>query len=278
MNAPGPSGPHTVDTTRPHPARIYNYFLGGRDWYEVDRQAALRAEQVYPGIGHAARRNRAFLHRVATFLAASGVRQFIDIGTGIPAPPNLHDIVWEIDPTAKFVYVDRDPTVLAFAAPFVKKSGGKAHFVNADAVQAELIMAEAERHLDLSKPVALTQVAIWHFIADGYRLPGSPDSTVYRPMDVMKRMLEPLASGSYLALSHVTTDLQPAQARALAQVYRDGGTPAQARSHAEILPFFQGLDLLAPGLVDVDQWHPELGDASDHSDPVPVYAGLARKP
>lgn len=267
-----------IDPATPHPARIYDYFLGGRDWYPADQAAAERAEQVYPGIGHAARRNRAFLQRAGRYLAEIGVSQYVDIGTGIPTPLNLHDIVWEIDPAARFVYVDHDPTVLTHAAPFVKRSGGRAAFVAADIVQADVITDATVRHLDMTRPVAMSQVAVWHFVADEYQMPGDSTGAVYHPLEVMRKLLAPLPSGSYLALSHVTTDLAPDQAMALAQVYRDAGVPAQARTHDEIMRFFEGWELLSPGLVEVDAWHPDTEGSTDRSAPVPVYAGVARKP
>jgi hypothetical protein len=185
--------------------------------------------------------------------------------------------VWAQEPTARFVYVDRDPTVLAHASPFVKKSGGRAAYVNADIVQARKIMSQAAQHLDFGRPIALSIVAVWHFVGDDYQLPGSEVGKVYRPAEVMKELIAPLPAGSYIALSHVTTDFEPAQAQALAEVYREGGTPAQARSRKEILRLFAGLEFIEPGLVGVDQWHPESGDRSTEVKPVPVYAGLARK-
>lgn len=265
-----------VDTSRAHPARIYDYALGGKDHYPVDEDAALQLEALFPGTLHAARCNRAFLRRAAAHLAGLGIKQYLDIGTGIPNEPNLHDTVWARRPDAKIVYVDNDPTVLSYAEPFVKRAGGRAEYVHADAIDTHTIITRAKRHLDFTKPVSLSVVALWHFISDEYTPLGS--NTTFRPAEAMAELIEALPSGSYVTLSHATSDLFSDGGRSLVAVYRDQGIDAQARSHEEVSALFGGLDLVEPGLVEVDHWHPEPGDVPGAGAPVPVYAGLARKP
>jgi hypothetical protein len=270
-----PLAPLPAESSQASAARIYDWALGGKDNFEIDREAGRRAEELYPGILNAARRNRAFSLRLTRYLISAGITQILDIGTGIPNSPNLHDLLWEAAPEAKIVYVDNDPTVLGYAAPFVKAAGGRAAFVEADAVESAVILQQARQHLDFTRPIALTAVAIWHFVADGYTIAGR--ERAYRPAEAMRELVDALPSGSLVAISHVTSDLHPDQARRLAGVYRGQGIPAQTRTRAEVEELFAGARLLDPGLVDVDQWHPELGEPSPDGGPVPVYAGVGRK-
>ena len=256
-------------------ARMYDLFNGGKDSREADREAALEAQKQLPTIRAASLRNRAFVRRVATFLAQEGMDQFLDIGTGIPNPPNFHDVVWGINPDATFLYVDNDEEVIRQVQPFVKAAGGKADFLQANIVETGTILDRARERLDLSRPVALSVIAVWHFIKDGYTLPGS--AREYQSVEVMRELIEALAPGSLVAISHGTSDLHPGQMAGLQEVYRKLGVPAQFRSYDDILALFGGLPLVEPGLVEVDHWRPELGDPAETVVPVPVYGGVARK-
>ncbi|MFH8533866.1 SAM-dependent methyltransferase [Streptomyces tendae] len=250
---------------------MYDYYLGGKDNYPVDAEAA---ELVLRGIPHGrgpALANRAFMHRAVRFLVQeAGVRQFLDIGTGIPTQPNLHEIAQSTDPAARVVYVDNDPIVLAHARALLHSTPeGSTDYVQADARDPDSIIEVAARTLDLSQPVGLSLVALLHFL---------PDDHAY---DSVRRLVAALAPGSYLVLSHTTADFDPHSTAHALKVYRDGGVFLTVRSHAEINWFFTGLELTAPGLVPGGKWRP-----GPSPDPVPptagptdlFYAGVARKP
>ncbi|MFK0119179.1 SAM-dependent methyltransferase [Streptomyces sp. NPDC090994] len=258
-----------IDTSKPHPARMYDYYLGGKDNYPVDAEAAERVLQGLPHGRGPALANRAFMHRAVRFLAAeAGVRQFLDIGTGIPTSPNLHEVAQRTDPAARVVYVDNDPIVLAHAQALLRSAPeGSTDYVQADARDPGTIIEAAARTLDLSRPVGLSLIALLHFL---------PDDHAY---DTVGRLLAALAPGSYLVLSHTTADFDPdSTARAL-QVYRDRGVFLTVRSHAEISRFFTGLELVDPGLVPGVQWRPDPSPTPPGTGPTDLfYAGVARKP
>ncbi|MFG2029719.1 SAM-dependent methyltransferase [Streptomyces sp. NPDC048825] len=262
-------------TDQPHSARMYDYYLGGRDNYAADRAAAGRAIAAFPSIIVIARSNRVWMHRATRFLAEQGVRQFLDIGTGIPTSPNLHEIAQEVAADARVVYVDRDPVVRAQAARLL--SGvpeGRTAFVEADAGDPAALLAAPEltSTLDLSRPVALSLNAVLHFFPDDRD-----------PYGMVGRLMEALAPGSHLVMSHVTADFDPEGIGRAVQVYESSGIPAQARSKAEVERFLDGLEIVPPGVEVPHRWNTDgLAESSrvtaDVSDAeVSCYVAMARK-
>ncbi|WP_163550275.1 SAM-dependent methyltransferase [Candidatus Frankia nodulisporulans] len=234
---------------RPHPARMYDYLLGGKDNFPADRTAADTAISVFPQLETAARENRAFMTRAARHLAAkAGIRQFLDVGTGFPTTPNLHETVQTIAPDARVVYTDNDPLVLVHARALLTSTpAGRTAYLDADLRDVETILTAPELHdtLDLTRPVALSLVAVLHFLSE-------QDD----PYGLVRRLLDPLPAGSHLLLSHITADVNPAVETA-ARVYRQEGVAVYTRTYEQIAGFFDGLELVDPGLVSVHRWRPD---------------------
>lgn len=255
------------DTSVPHPARVYGYWLGGKDHYEADRKAAEEVIRVCPGVVASARANRAFLTRAVRYLAADcGIRQFLDIGTGLPAPDNTHQVAQDADPACRVVYVDNDPVVLSHArALLISTPQGACDYVDADLHHPGAILAQAGRTLDFTQPVAVLLLAVLHFFPD----------TDY-PAGVVAALAGGLAPGSYLVVSHLTADLAPEQVTAAVSAYNTlAPVPVTPRTHAQVSGLFGGLPLVAPGVVPVCQWRPRTGELAPPRD---LYAGLARIP
>ncbi|GAA1168106.1 SAM-dependent methyltransferase [Streptomyces hebeiensis] len=261
------NGSNRIDTSRPHPARMYDYYLGGKDSYLVDREAAEQVVSLYPGIKEGAWLNRAFMHRAARRLAGLGVRQFLDIGTGIPTEPNLHQTVQRVAPAARVMYTDYDPIVLRHAEALLRGTPeGRIEYVEADVREPAKILAAAREFFDFEQPVALSLVALLHFVSDEYD-----------PIGIVNELLTPMAPGSYVVLSHVTGDFEPEIWARIVDIYRNAGTPAQVRSREEFLRFFDGLELLEPGVTVGPLWHPEPGSVKSGDEKLPLYVGVARK-
>ncbi|MEV4765782.1 SAM-dependent methyltransferase [Micromonospora chokoriensis] len=273
MTTPSPSD--RIDTSVVHPARRYNYWLGGKDNFAVDRESGDQIAAVYPGVRTLARENRAFLGRAVRFLAReAGVRQFLDIGTGIPSADNTHEAAQSVAPEARVVYVDNDPMVLVHArALLTSDPSGATAYLDADLRDPEKILADPQLHatLDLSQPVALVLIAVTHFLTDDDR-----------PHEQVARLLDALPSGSWLALTHFTTDHVPVEiVRRMEAEFAAGRMKQDAvpRDRAEFARFFTGLELAEPGIVPVTEWRPQvtpeqrppLADAS-------IYGAVARKP
>ncbi|MFJ4686930.1 SAM-dependent methyltransferase [Streptomyces sp. NPDC091377] len=255
-----------IDTSKPHPARMYDLLLGGKDNYPVDSEAVTQVLSLFPQAPELARANRRFMHRASRLVADLGIRQFLDIGTGIPTVPNLHQIVQEVAPESRVVYVDNDPIVLRHAQALLKSTAqGRTDYIQADARQPERIMEVAGKTLSFDEPIALSMIALLHFIPD------EDDA-----LDVVRRLLEPLPPGSCLVLSHGTADIDPEIWHAVVDVYRKSGTPVQVRSRAEFARFFSGLHLLDPGIEFVTDWRPESAEEMQ-GERLPLYAGVARK-
>lgn len=261
-----------IDCTKPHPARMYDFYLQGKDYYEVDEVAAAEVEKVFPTVRICALTNRLFMHRTTRWLAAeAGVRQFLDIGTGIPTRPNLHQIAQQAAPDSRIVHVDNDPIVLRHAEALMRSTAqGRTAYIQADVRHPETILASRRLRdtLNLKQPVALSLNALLHFV---------PDED--RPYDKVRLLLDALAPGSYLVMTHCTPDFDSDMTDGVLDVYRRGGIPAQVRTRAEVLRFFEGLDLVEPGLVVPHGWRPDgppVEGATDES--VSFYAGVARKP
>jgi hypothetical protein len=263
------TGPLPFDTSVAHQARIYNYLLGGKDNYAADRAAVEAVLKIYPETLHAARGNRAFLGRVVRYLAAeAGIRQFLDIGTGIPTAGNLHEIAQEVAPDTRVVYVDYDPVVLAHARALLHSSpAGATDYIHADLRDTGAILAQAGQLLDFSQPVAVTLLAVLHVIPDADDPPA-----------ILARLLGAVPSGSYLALSHGGADLVDRSKERTFQSTWSGQVQQQfiARTGPQIARFFDGTDLVEPGLVPVEDWHPETG--AGRGEPSAMWGGLGRKP
>jgi O-methyltransferase involved in polyketide biosynthesis len=261
------AGPPLFDTTIPHPARIYDYWLGGKDNYEADREAAEQVIATQPSILATVRANRAFLRRAVQYLAGeAGIRQFLDIGTGLPTNENTHQIAQQIAPESRIVYVDNDPIVLAHARALLTTTAeGATAYVQADARDTDTILREAARTLDLSQPMAVMMLGLLHYIpdADG-------------PPQIVSRLMDGLAPGSYLAISEATRDIDTHSITESAAQFnaRRVAAPFTPRTRAEIARYFSGLDLVAPGLVPLPQWR--ALDNPAHQ--IPAYAAIARKP
>jgi hypothetical protein len=239
----------TFDTSVAHIARVYDYWLGGKDNYAADRQAGDEAIQAYPDMASSVRANRAFLARVVRYLAAeAGIRQFLDIGTGIPTANNTHEVAQSVAPECRVVYVDNDPIVLAHArALLTSHPAGVTAYIDADLRDTGTILTEAAQTLDFSRPVAVMLIAILHLIGD--------DDDPYA---IVAKLAGAVTPGSYLALSHVASDIEPdrvAEAgRRLNRLLYQKGT---YRTHAQVERFFDGLDMVEPGVVPVPQWRPD---------------------
>ncbi|MEU4427696.1 SAM-dependent methyltransferase [Actinoplanes sp. NPDC024001] len=263
-----------LHTDRPHPARVYDYLLGGKDNFAADREAAHRGLQANPDSRIPPRENRLFLRRAVRYLAEQGIDQFLDIGTGIPSAPNVHHVAQAINPRSRIVYVDNDPIVLTHArALLTSHPDGRTDYLDADLRDVDSILGSKvlTETLDLNRPVGLLLIAILHFIGDDHD-----------PEDIVNRLLAALPPGSYLALSHLTGDFRPEAWEKIAEVYRKQGVTMQVRSKPQIEQFFTGLEMVEPGLQVLPAWRPELGDPSDQLQPtdgqVSVYGGVARKP
>jgi S-adenosyl methyltransferase len=248
----GNAGPLPFDTSVAHQARAYDYLLGGKDNYAADRAAVEASLKVWPDAAFTARANRAFLGRAVRFLAAeAGMRQFLDIGTGIPTAGNTHQVAQAIAPMSRVVYVDYDPVVLAHARALLTSNwAGATEYIDADLRDTGPILAKAAEVLDFSKPVAVTLLAILHAIPDA-------DD----PHAIVARLLDAVPSGSYLALSHLGTELLAEERqRELADI-GDRMTQQEFtyRSREQIARFFEGADLVEPGIVRVEGWRPEPG-------------------
>jgi S-adenosyl methyltransferase len=264
--------PPEIDTSRPHSARMYDYFIGGKNHFAADRKTAKEVLRHSPYVNVAARENRAFLGRVVRYLAAeAGVTQFLDIGTGLPTTNNVHEVAQRVTPSARIVYVDNDPLVLAHARALLTSAPeGRTAYIQADFRDPEGILSDpATREvLDFGKPIALMLVAILHFTPDDYR-----------PAEVIATLLDALPSGSYVVASHLTTEYDEEATSAGEQVMRGAGIDMQKRESGEFAKLaFSGLELVPPGVVLVSEWRPDGTGPSPAPHEVNCYGGVARKP
>jgi hypothetical protein len=249
---PGSAAPE-FDTGAPHSARVWNYWLGGKDNYPVDQEVGEAFRRSFPGIVDLARDSRAFLARTVTHLAAdAGIRQFLDIGTGLPTADNTHQIAQRAAPESRVVYVDNDPLVLAHArALLVSSSRGVTDYVHADLNDPDAVLDRAGRTLDLRRPVALTLMQVIGHVA-----------TYPRAREIVDRLVGALAPGSFLVLND-SVDTHAGNAEATARYNASGAVPYHLRSPAELAGFFEGLELLEPGVVPLAQWRPVPGARRD---------------
>jgi len=266
--AAGADGPAGIDTTVAHPARVYDYWLGGTNNFAADREAAERVLAATPGLRARVRANRAFLARVVRYLAAeAGIRQFLDVGTGIPSANNTHEVAQRAAPDARVVYVDNDPIVLTHARALLAGSPeGSIQYFDGDARDVASIIGAAATTLDFTRPTALMLLGVMHLIQDSEG-----------PYELVATLMGELPSGSYLVLSHPASDIHPGQAEAQRRYNERVSTPQTLRTRTEVSRFFDGLDLVPPGLVYVHEWRPGPDDIVPPGG-VSAYGGVARKP
>jgi hypothetical protein len=257
----------SLDTGIPHPARVYDYWLGGKDNFAADRETGDQIVATQPSVLPAVRANRAFLRRAVQFLAReAGVRQFLDIGTGLPTNENTHQIAQGVAPEARVVYVDNDPIVLVHARRLLEGSAeGATTYIEADARDPEGILREAGRTLDLRQPVGVMMLAVMHFVPDADDPPG-----------IVARVMDGVAAGSYLTLSEATRDVDTERITQAAGAFNEQRVAARfvPRTRAEIMRYFEGLELVEPGLVPLPEWR----GAGKVKEWIPAYGGVARKP
>ena len=262
-----PRVPEGVDVTIPSVARMYDYLLGGKDNFAADREAAARLVELVPEAQQIARDNRAFMVRAVRFLAESGVEQFIDLGTGIPTSPNVHEVARQVRPAARVVYVDHDPVVLAHSRALLATDDGvisvRADLRDPDGVVADPAVAKL---IDFSQPVAVLILSVLHFVSDEEG-----------PGEIVAGFTGRLAPGGCLVISAITSDgVDEGTAAGAADLYRAARTPAVARSGEQMAEYFAGCDLVEPGLVSLVKWRPDAGTSSRQTQ-VHMLAGVGRK-
>jgi len=257
-----------IDTSVAHPARVYDYWLGGKDNFAADREAAERVLAVVPDMRFRVRANRAFLARATKYLAGeAGIKQFLDIGTGIPSANNTHEVAQSAEPETRVVYVDNDPIVLSHARALLASGPrGATQYVDGDLRESDKII-KAAAILDFSQPIALMLLGIMHLVAD--------DEDPYR---IVAQLMDALPPGSYLALSHPGSDTHHGQAEAQRRYNERVSTPQQLRSRDEVMRFFEGLEFVEPGLVQVHLWRPDPTGEVPAAGAVSAWGAAARKP
>ena len=255
------------DTSVPHIARVYDYWLGGKDNFAADRAMGERTLQAYPNLVYSVRANRAFLTRTVRFLAGQGIRQFLDIGTGIPTANNTHEVAQRIAPDSRIVYVDNDPVVLSHAkALLTSKPEGACAYLDADLRDPDKILASAADTLDFTKPVAVMLIAVMHFVGDDAQASA-----------IMRRLTAACVPGSYVALSHAASDIDAAQmAEMVRRLNESTAEKTTLRDRAGVTRLFDGLELVEPGVIRAAEWRPDTD--LEAASPAALWGGVARKP
>ncbi|MFG2683838.1 SAM-dependent methyltransferase [Streptomyces sp. NPDC048392] len=259
--------PNRIDTSRPHPARMYDYFLGGKDNYEVDQRAAEEFMKVAPEVREGVLANRHFMHRaVRHVVAEGGVRQILDVGTGLPTEPNVHQVARAVAPETRVAYVDNDPIVSTHSRA-LSDDDPDTSVVLADLRDPRAILdhPDVRAVIDFDRPVALLLVAVVHFVADAED-----------PAGIMATLRDALPTGSYLVLSHATGDVHADRREDAAAVYKSATASMNLRPHAEVLGLFGDFTLVEPGLVRVTDWRPDEVRGPG-APPIGIYGGVARK-
>jgi len=267
-NTPGSERPLASYANVAHVARVYDYLLGGKDNFAVDRGAAEQAIRINPDIVPTARANRAFLVRTTSYLAGqAGIRQFLDIGTGMPTNNNIHEVAQSIAPESRIVYVDHDPIVLTHARALLNSvPEGVTDYIEADLREPGKILAEAAQTLDFSRPVAIMLIAILHLVLDR-------DD----PYDLVSRLVNAVVPGSYVVISHAASDIDTGAMISMANRLNElMAQQAVPRTHREVAAFFAGLDLLEPGLVRIPEWRP--ASVSEAAVRAQMWGAIGRKP
>ena len=268
LDAWDPADTSRLNTKVPHVARVYDYWLSGKDNFTADRVAGEETIAAFPGIRLSAQANRAFLGRTVRYLAASeGIRQFLDIGTGLPAASNTHEVSQAVAPESRVVYVDNDPLVLAHARALLTSSPeGATAYLDADLRDPDLILERAAETLDLTRPVAIMLLAILHYVPD-----------LAEAQRIVARLIDAVPSGSYLTISHAASDISPAE---MAEMIRRMNEHLAEGNHVGrprevVAEFFWGLELLPPGVVKVTEWHAASQQEADG--PTSLWGGVGRK-
>jgi hypothetical protein len=260
--------PPTFKSDAPHSARIYDYWLGGKDNFAVDREVGEAMIAAIPGMRYMAGENRKFVHRVVRHLAGAGVRQFLDIGTGIPTEPNLHQVAQQVNPQARVVYVDNDPLVLVHArALMLSTDQGRCEYLAADLRESQSILDSpvVKDTLDLTEPIGLTLIAVLMLLADAED-----------PWARVAELRDAAPSGSFLAITHPTADFNAAEVDAAVAAATGAGMTLVVRNRQQVARFFGDWELVEPGLVPVSAWQPD--GPVDEPQAAYYWAGLARKP
>jgi len=256
------------DTSVPHIARVYDYWLGGKDNFAADRELGEQTLQAYPNLVYSVRANRGFLARTVRFLAGeAGIRQFLDIGTGIPTAHNTHEVAQRIAPESRIVYVDNDPIVLSHARALLKSSPqGACAYLDADLRDPDAIIAAAAATLDFGQPVAVMLIAVMHFVGDDAEASA-----------IISRLMGACVPGSYVTLSHAASDIDAEQqGEMVRRLNQSVAEKATLRGHAGVTRLFDGLDLVEPGLVRVSDWRPD--SHLEAARPTGLWGGVGRKP
>jgi hypothetical protein len=258
-----------IDSSKPHPARMWNYWIGGKDNYPIDREVGAKVAEAFPDILNVAHHSRAFLGRVIRYLAGeAGIRQFLDIGTGLPTHDNTHEVAQRVAPECRIVYVDNDPLVLVHAqALLVSRPEGACAYIDADVRDPDAILTEATKTLDFTRPIGLIMLGIMGNVV--------VDEEAY---DIVRRLLAAVPSGSYMALNDGTEVVHGSKREEGTQIAVDEGSdPYVPRTPEQIARFFDGLELLEPGVVSVSRWRPEAIPFG-LPDEVDAFCGLGHKP
>jgi len=259
--------PTVIDTKTPHIARVYDYFLGGTDNFPADREAAARILKGNPGMRDTCREQREFLRRAVRHVTSLGIRQFIDIGTGLPTAENTHEVAQAIAPETRVAYIDNDPIVMAHARVLMAdRHHGRTVFIHADARDPEVLLADPALVdlIDFEEPVAVLLVGLLHFLLD-HEQPGA----------IIKALLDAVPSGSYLVISHGTADFAPDIGKATQAAYQSSSMPCRVRTSDEVMELISGVELVDPGLVLLAEWHPE-GEVPEDRQRI-TYAAVGRK-
>ena len=254
----------SIDESVPHNARVWDYWLGGKDNFDADRRMGDTIREMFPVISDVAGHSRRFLRRAVTYLAGeAGIRQFLDIGTGLPTASNTHEVAQQIEPTSRVVYVDNDPLVLVHARALLTSSReGVTDYVDADVHDIDRVLAGARRTLDFDRPVAVMMLGILNFVLD--------DDEAAR---IVAQLVDAVPSGSYVAITHPTVELGGEMNVPAMEFYNERARPKiRARDRAQIAAFVDGLELVEPGLVSAPLWRPQ-GEAAE----IPLWAVVARK-
>ncbi|WP_373870102.1 SAM-dependent methyltransferase [Sinosporangium siamense] len=252
-----------------HPARMYDYYLGGKDNFAADREAAEKALAAAPEIRAIARENRAFMQRAVTHIVSAGIRQFLDIGTGLPTGRNVHEVAQDYAPDARVAYVDNDRIVQVHARALLSGQGrGETRVIAADIREPDVILnhPDVREMIDFTAPVAIMLVSVLQFVPDR------------DPEELVAPLREAMAPGSYLVLSHPTHDFRREQVHQVVDTYNKAKAPAITRTRPEIERLFGDLEMIEPGLVQVPLWRPEPGSVCKDLGLIWMYGGVARKP
>jgi O-methyltransferase involved in polyketide biosynthesis len=261
-----------IDSSKPHPARIYDYGIGGKNHFAADRAVAEQVLANMPQAITVARENRKFLGRAVRYLVAeAGIRQFLDIGAGLPTTENVHEVAQGVDPTARVVYVDNDPLVLVHARALLRSTPeGRTGYIHADLKEPDAILADSvtRQVLDFSEPIGLILVSVLPFLTDDDK-----------PAEILATLLDAMPAGSYLAATHTTAEHDAEGWAATQRAYAAARIQGQFRESGEFARMaFTGLDLVPPGVVLVSEWHPNHGGPFPTPAEVSCYGGVARKP